>query len=172
MSNKLRDNLLTRLFRRPYDSLKSVLEFHRVFKCAIGNVQFINDGPATETIKELHGSLMAYRAALREHAKEDLRASRLALIVEELAELSESYVQRDPKKALDAYGDLDYVLKGGVINCGLQDVFYEACKRIHESNMSKTDDDGNPIYDAAGKVVKGPNYRPVDLSDLIDNGSH
>jgi hypothetical protein len=166
------NNLLTRLFRRPYDSLKSVLEFHRVFKCTIGNTQFIPNGSAQGTLNNLFVCLMSYRSDLRLHAKTDLRAARLALIVEELAELTQGLAERDLKKTLDALGDLDYVEKGSVIAFGLQDVFYEACKRIHESNMSKVGQDGKAIYDAAGKVVKGPNYRPVDLSDLIDNGSH
>ena len=38
---------------------------------------------------------------------------------------------------------------------------------VHKSNMSKLDEDGNPIYREDGKVLKGPNYKPPDLSDLI-----
>ena len=38
---------------------------------------------------------------------------------------------------------------------------------VHQSNMSKLDEDGNPIYREDGKVLKGPNYKPPDLSDLI-----
>jgi predicted HAD superfamily Cof-like phosphohydrolase len=43
----------------------------------------------------------------------------------------------------------------------------EALDRVFDSNMSKTDNDGNPIKNAAGKLMKGPNYVPPDLSDLI-----
>ena len=44
----------------------------------------------------------------------------------------------------------------------------EALNRVHESNMSKLDEDGKPIYrEKDGKVLKGPNYKPPDLSDLI-----
>ena len=43
----------------------------------------------------------------------------------------------------------------------------EALNRVHESNMSKLDEDGKPIYREDGKVLKGPNYKPPDLSDLI-----
>ena len=43
----------------------------------------------------------------------------------------------------------------------------EALNRVHESNMSKLDEDGNPIYREDGKVLKGPKYKPPDLSDLI-----
>ena len=38
---------------------------------------------------------------------------------------------------------------------------------VHQSNMSKLDEDGNPIYREDGKVLKGPNYKPPNLSDLV-----
>ena len=43
----------------------------------------------------------------------------------------------------------------------------KALDRIHKSNMSKLDEDGKPIYREDGKVLKGPNYKPPDLSDLV-----
>ena len=43
----------------------------------------------------------------------------------------------------------------------------EAMYRVHQSNMSKLDEKGNPIYRDDGKVLKGPNYQPPDLSDLV-----
>ncbi len=43
----------------------------------------------------------------------------------------------------------------------------EAMNRVHQSNMSKLDDDGNPIYREDGKVLKGPQYQPPNLRDLI-----
>ena len=43
----------------------------------------------------------------------------------------------------------------------------EAYKRVHESNMSKLDEDGNPIFRKDGKVLKGPNYAPPNLEDLV-----
>tara|TARA_R100000742_G_C4224744_1_gene47632 strand:- start:43 stop:192 length:150 start_codon:yes stop_codon:yes gene_type:complete len=42
-----------------------------------------------------------------------------------------------------------------------------ALHRVHESNMSKLDDEGKPIYREDGKVLKGPNYKPPNLEDLI-----
>jgi predicted HAD superfamily Cof-like phosphohydrolase len=42
-----------------------------------------------------------------------------------------------------------------------------AMERVFESNMSKLDDDGNPIYRDDGKVLKGPNYKKPDLYDLV-----
>jgi hypothetical protein len=43
----------------------------------------------------------------------------------------------------------------------------EAFLRVHESNMSKLDDNGKPIYREDGKVLKGPNYKAPDMSGLI-----
>ena len=44
----------------------------------------------------------------------------------------------------------------------------EALNRVHESNLSKLGEDGKPIYrEKDGKVLKGPNYKPPDLSDLV-----
>ena len=43
----------------------------------------------------------------------------------------------------------------------------EALDRVHQSNMSKLDDNDNPIYREDGKVLKGPNYQPPNLNDLV-----
>ena len=43
----------------------------------------------------------------------------------------------------------------------------EALNRVHTSNMSKLDEDGKPIYREDGKVLKGPNYLPPNLDDLV-----
>ena len=43
----------------------------------------------------------------------------------------------------------------------------EALDRVHRSNMSKLGDDGQPLYRDDGKVLKGPNYKPPNLEDLI-----
>ena len=61
--------------------------------------------------------------------------------------------------------DLQYVLSGFAVTFGLS--FDEAFKRVHESNMSKLGPDGKPIYREDGKVLKGPNYKKPDLSDLV-----
>jgi len=52
---------------------------------------------------------------------------------------------------------------GKLIEGELNEAFY----RVHMSNMSKLGDDGKPIYREDGKVLKGPNYKSPDLSDLV-----
>lgn len=48
-----------------------------------------------------------------------------------------------------------------------ESVIYEAVKRVHLSNMSKLGEDGKPIKREDGKILKGPNYKAPDLSDLV-----
>lgn len=47
-----------------------------------------------------------------------------------------------------------------------EDVFIEAFSRVHDSNMSKLDNEGQPVLREDGKVIKGPNYKKPDLTDL------
>jgi hypothetical protein len=63
--------------------------------------------------------------------------------------------------------DLLYVLLGTFVSLGLGNELVEAYRRVHISNMSKLGEDGKPIYRDDGKVLKGPNYKPPDLNDLV-----
>lgn len=45
---------------------------------------------------------------------------------------------------------------------------FEAFHRVHDSNMSKLGDDGKPVYREDGKILKGPNYKAPDLTDLVE----
>lgn len=60
--------------------------------------------------------------------------------------------------------DLQYVLSGTVVAFDLP--MQEAFKRVHESNLSKLDENGKVIYREDGKVLKGPNYKEPFLDDL------
>ena len=69
------------------------------------------------------------------------------------------------ENALKELADLIYVCYQYAENMGWN--LDEAMHRVHESNMSKLDEYGKPIYREDGKVLKGPNYQPPDLSDLV-----
>lgn len=78
-------------------------------------------------------------------------------------------------------GERDAVLKqqatvSRTLDSGLEhygeDVFMEAFARVHNSNMSKLDSNGNPILREDGKVMKGPNYKKPDLTDLTGGRKH
>ena len=93
------------------------------------------------------------------------------LIVEEFREFLEAegflfmHGKNHQEHALKELADLVYVCYQYAENMGW--FLDEALDRVHKSNMSKLDDDGNPIYREDGKVLKGPNYKPPNLSDLF-----
>ena len=99
------------------------------------------------------------------------RARQHKLIVEEFKEFLEAegmlfmHGRNHQEHALKELADLVYVCYQYAENMGW--FLDEALNRVHESNMSKLDEDGNPIYRDDGKVLKGPNYKPPDLSDLF-----
>jgi len=66
---------------------------------------------------------------------------------------------------LKELADLVYVCYQYAENMGWD--LDEALHRVHESNMSKLDEDGKPIYREDGKVLKGPNYAPPNLENLV-----
>jgi len=87
------------------------------------------------------------------------------LIDEEWSEFHEAYHHEPEENQLKELADLVYVCYqfAASQNWDLD----EAMRRVHKSNMSKLDKDGNPIYRADGKVLKGPGYAPPTLIDLI-----
>ena len=93
------------------------------------------------------------------------------LIVEEFKEFleAEGMLFRNnvdfPAEALKELADLVYVCYQYAENMGW--FLDEALDRVHLSNMSKLGEDGLPIYREDGKVLKGPNYAPPNLTDLI-----
>ena len=93
------------------------------------------------------------------------------LIVEEFKEFLEAdgflfkHGNNVQQECLKELADLVYVCYQYAENMGW--FLDEALNRVHLSNMSKLDEDGKPIYREDGKVLKGPNYKPPDLSDLF-----
>jgi len=93
---------------------------------------------------------------------------RLRLIHEEYHEVMEAMERGDPDQIAKELTDLLYVVYGTGVTMGVD--LDRAFELIHESNMSKLDDDGKPIYNSYGKVQKSANYRPPDLGELFKNG--
>ena len=77
------------------------------------------------------------------------------------------YLSNPQNKAniLKELADVVYVCYQYAANLGWD--LDEAMHRVHVSNMSKLDEYGKPIYRDDGKVLKGPNYQPPDLEDLV-----
>ena len=91
---------------------------------------------------------------------------RLDLIMEELNELTEAMNNKDLLEVADALTDILYVTYGAghALGINLDKCFEE----VQNSNMSKLDDNGKPIYNEHGKVMKGPNYFKPDLTKFIN----
>ena len=91
---------------------------------------------------------------------------RLDLIREELSELKEAIEKKDIKEVADALTDILYVTYGAghAFGINLDHCFNE----VQNSNMSKLDQNGKPIYNESGKVLKGPNYFKPDLSKFVN----
>lgn len=93
------------------------------------------------------------------------RAKQKSLIDEEWSEFHEAYHHEPHDHVLKELADLVYVCYQYAANEGWD--LDEALDRVHTSNMSKLDEFGHPIFRADGKVLKGPNYKPPELGDLV-----
>jgi len=108
----------------------------------------------------------------------DLLKLRKRLLHEEVEELNDEIdncieeisnngiVKKESKsKLFKEMADVQYVLSGMAVTFGIpMDKIFE---RVHESNISKLDDEGKPIKREDGKVLKGPNYHLPNLDDLV-----
>ena len=91
---------------------------------------------------------------------------RIDLIKEELDELTEAMENKDLLEVADALTDILYVTYGAGHAFGID---LDKCfDEVQNSNMSKLDEDGKPIYNESGKVMKGPNYFRPDLSKFVN----
>ena len=96
---------------------------------------------------------------------EKINKLRIDLIKEELDELSEAMENNDLLEVADALTDILYVTYGAGHAFGID---LDSCfEEVQNSNMSKLDENGKPIYNDAGKVMKGPNYFKPDLSKFV-----
>jgi predicted HAD superfamily Cof-like phosphohydrolase len=91
---------------------------------------------------------------------------RLDLIKEELSELTDAMNNKDLLEVADALTDILYVTYGAGHAFGID---LDKCfDEVQNSNMSKLDENGKPIYNQNGKVMKGPNYFKPDLSKFVN----
>ena len=108
---------------------------------------------------------------LKNDASKKVRTYQKDLIIEECKEFLEAEGMLFRKnatiesEALKELADLIYVCYQYAENMGW--LLDEALDRVHLSNMSKLDEEGKPVYREDGKVLKGPNYKPPTLTDLV-----
>ena len=124
------------------DQLKDVNHFHKVFN--------VGEAPNSPTLLPQKEYLLRYNLA-----------------VEENREYLDACLEGDLVDVADALGDRLYILLGTILKHGMQDKIVEVFNEIHDSNMSKLDDEGKPIYRDDGKVLKSKNYQAPYLNDLV-----
>lgn len=157
-----------------YDGLEMVARFHQVFNYETPKKPCI-PGLRSETRAELrvaanqiHIVLLGLQQYLSVSEDKPMCLQRVALSIEELIEWMRGMANGDLENVLKELTDRMFVLNGDVLALGLAPVFAEAMHRLDKSNMSKVGPDGHIEKDSHGKVVKGPNYQPVELGDLIN----
>ena len=97
---------------------------------------------------------------------EETMQLRYDLIKEELDELEQAMKTKDLKEVADALTDILYVTYGAGYAYGIN---LDKCfKEVQRANMSKLGNDGKPIYNEKGKVMKGPNYLKPNLKQFVE----
>ncbi len=90
------------------------------------------------------------------------------LMKEENQEYLEACATNDLVEVADALGDQLYILCGTILKHGLQHKIQEIFLEIQESNMSKLNDDGEPIFREDGKILKGKNYFSPNIKEILE----
>lgn len=126
-----------------------VEEFHDVFGLAVD--------------AEWTGDLLSLRESLLQEEWDELKFE-LHTITQKI-DWGVEITKADKAALLKEMADLQYVLSGLAVALNLP--LNIAFNRVHQSNMSKLGEDGKPIYREDGKVLKGPNYTPVNLESLV-----
>lgn len=99
-----------------------------------------------------------------------VNALRVGLLQEELDELKEALEAGDEVGVIDALTDLQYVLDGAYLSLGYHAVKDAAFAEVQRSNMSKLGRDGKPVVrESDGKILKGPDYSPPDLTAVMED---
>lgn len=128
-----------------------VKDFHKAFQIVI------EENPTLETLQ--------LRRALIDEETKELFAEMDAAIAH--LEKGEAVPRERYVNMLKELADVQVVVSGAAVSLKPLKELEQAFLRVHQSNMSKLGADGKPIYRSDGKVLKGPNYAPPDLSDLV-----
>jgi predicted HAD superfamily Cof-like phosphohydrolase len=123
------------------EQLSKVAKFHRVFKQ--------KDGTKPQLVKE-YDFLLRHR-----------------LMAEENTEYLEACLQDDLVEVADALGDQLYILCGTILKHGMQNIIEDVFNEIQESNMSKLDENGEPLFREDGKIMKSKLYFPPNISKIL-----
>lgn len=144
-----------------------VAEFIRTFKASLDLRLWVK--LMREELKEFNESVYGSEDALKEIA--DLLYVRTGFIMVLGGGIGEGVISEEEEQE---WKDLLYKVSDAFVSAEEQfstATIWEAFKRVHISNMSKLGDDGKPILREDGKIMKGPNYKEPDLTDLMKDST-
>lgn len=153
-------------------SLEQVAEFHKAFNQQDPSSPDLS-GTSMEdkqTLRDINKMMHAMSQQLLELAKKSKGKAliRMHLLMEELAELGDALADENKVGALDALGDIQYVTDGAFLAFGLAEAKDAAIAEIHRANLSKLDENGQPVLNEAGRVLKSDQYAPPNLQGVYD----
>jgi len=99
--------------------------------------------------------------------EKDWRKLRHRLLKEEIKELNEAEENGDLVEIADALTDLLYITYGTVLSYGFGDIIEKCFDEVHQSNMSKTDENGNAIFRDDNKILKSDSFEPPQLEKIV-----
>ena len=124
---------------------------------------------AINHVRDFHD---AFRVPVRHTPSTELPENEIELRFNLMKEENEEYLEAakngDIVEIADALGDMLYILCGTINAHGLQEKMASVFEEIQRSNMSKLDDNGQPIYREDGKVLKSSNYFKPDIRSILD----
>lgn len=120
-----------------------------------------------DAVKKFHESFEVPFGESPKLIYKDRGILRYNLMSEENDEYLEAMLNGDKVEIADALGDMLYILCGTILEHGMQDKIEEVFNEIQRSNMSKLGKDGKPIFREDGKILKGEDYFPPNISEII-----
>ena len=118
-------------------------------------------------VRAFHNAFKQENGVTPSNTEQNVFELRHRLMAEENDEYLEACKNNDLIGIADALGDQLYILCGTILKHGLQNKIEDVFTEIHESNMSKLDDNGKPIFREDGKILKSNNCFKPDLSKFI-----
>lgn len=120
------------------------------------------------SVKEFHEVFgLDYEESPRADIDMRIIELRHRLMAEENDEYLEAAKNNDLVQIADALGDKLYILCGTIIAHGLQHKIVEVFEEIHRSNMSKLDENGQPLRREDGKIMKSNLYFTPDIDTVL-----
>tara|TARA_R100000908_G_C3722419_1_gene124678 strand:+ start:303 stop:686 length:384 start_codon:yes stop_codon:yes gene_type:complete len=122
----------------------------------------------TDAVSEFHKKFKVEQNESPTLISEEDWILRHKLMKEENQEYIDACATNDLVEVADALGDQLYILCGTILKHGMQHKIEEIFDEIQKSNLSKLDEQGNPIFRGDGKILKGVNYFEPNIKNILD----